>query len=113
MSGTSRLQDLYKFKAIAIKASAGVCTEGLCYIAHCVCVACVALSHRKLHFFTSPDIIHCAAEAGSAASPDCSMYSLAVVSTPLALTLGKECTVPRPCVYVHIHTAKSSPCSGD
>lgn len=94
MSGTSSLQALYKFKAIAIKAAAGVCTEGPCYTTLCCSDRLSDYNCTELHFFTSPsDIIHCAAEEGSAASPDRSTYSLAVISIPLTPTLSKECTV--------------------
>ena len=94
VSGTSSLQALYKFKAIAIKAAAGVCTEGSCCSTLCCSDRLHGYSRRELHFFTSPsDVTRCAAEAGSAASPDCSTYSLAVISTPSAPTLCKECTV--------------------
>lgn len=92
-SGTSSLQARYKFKAIAIKAAAGVGAEGCCYSTLRSDYLC-GYSRREPRFFTNPsDIIHCAAEAGSAASSDCSTHSLAVISTHLAPTLCKECSV--------------------
>lgn len=92
-SGTSSLQARYKFKAIAIKAAAGVGAEGCCYSTLRSDYLC-GYSRREPRFFTNPsDIIHCAAEAGSAASSDCSTRSLAVISTHLAPTLCKECSV--------------------
>lgn len=112
MSETSSLQSLYTFKAIAIKAAAGVCTDGSCGTTLCCSDSLHGCSHRKLRFFASPsDAVHRAAEAGSAAPPACSTYSLAVISAPRA-PVRAESALHRALRCVHVQAAKRSPCRG-